>query len=247
MSPKSDSLTVAAIAIAAMCIVTMDHEAIGHGTACLSQGGHINLVTSVYFRCSVQNGTVAAGGPIGDLTGAAIAWLLLQVTPATRPRLRLLLLLITAFGVFWEAGYALEAMVTAYGDSYFAFRGLFGAPETWWRIGGFVLGIALYLLGIRITLRSARGLAPDVLRTAWIAATIATALAALAYAPAPFVAMRQAVLEIGAGSIPLLFIGRRLAPAQSATEWQIARSVGWIAAAAILYIVFIATLGRGIT
>ena len=230
-----------------MCIVTADHEAIGHGAACLSQGGHINLVTSVYFDCSVKRGVVAAGGPIGDLIGAAIAWLLLQVTPPRLPRLRLLLLLITSFGVFWEAGYLLKAMITADGDSFFAVRGLFGQPDTWWRAVGVVLGLALYLLGIRVTLRSARGLAPAVLRTAWIAATIAAALAALAYAPGPVEAMQQAVLEIGAASIPLLFIGRGIEGTASTGAWQIARSTGWIAGCAILYIGFIATLGHGIT
>jgi hypothetical protein len=244
---QDDRWTVAAIAIAAMCIVTADHEAIGHGTACLSQGGQIERLTSVYFDCSVKRGIVAAGGPIGNLIGAAIAWLLLQVTPARMPRLRLLLILITAFAVFWEAGYLLKAMIDADGDSYFAFRGLFGQPDTWWRAAGIVLGLALYLLGIRITLHSARGVAPSAPRTAWIVGTIAAALATLAYAPAPFAAMQQAVLEIGVASLPLLFVARRLAAQKALGSWQIGRSLWWIAGPAIVYIVFVATLGRGIT
>jgi hypothetical protein len=244
---QDDRWTVAAIAIAAMCIVTTDHEAIGHGTACLSQGGQIERLTSVYFDCSVKRGIVAAGGPIGNLIGAAVAWLLLQVTPARMPRVRLLLILITAFAVFWESGYLLKAMIDADGDSYFAFRGLFGQPDTWWRAVGVMLGIALYLLGIRITLHSARGLVPHVLWTAWIAATVATALATLTYAPAPFAAMWQAVLEIGVASLPLLFVARRLPSPQPEGGWHIGRSLGWIAGAAIVYIVFVATLGRGIT
>jgi hypothetical protein len=88
---RSDEPTVAAIAIAAMCIVTADHEAIGHGAACLSQAGHINRVNSVYFDCSVKRGILAAGGPIGNLIDALIAWLLLRLTPARMTRLRLLL------------------------------------------------------------------------------------------------------------------------------------------------------------
>jgi hypothetical protein len=96
-------------------------------------------------------------------------------------------------------------------------------------------------------LHSARGLAPGVLRTAWIADTIAAALATLAYAPAPFAAMWQAVLEIGVASLPLLFAARRLPSPQPEGGWQIGRNLGWIAGAAIVYIVFIATLGRGIT
>jgi hypothetical protein len=111
---------------------------------------------------------------------------------------------------------------------------------------GIVLGLALYLLGIRITLHSARGLAPGALWTAWIAATVAAALATLAYTPAPFAAMHQAALEIGAASLPLLLVAWRLR-GHAQSEWPIGRSLGWIAGAAIVYIVFVATLGRGIT
>jgi hypothetical protein len=32
---QDDAITVAAIAVAAACVVTTDHEAVGHGGACL--------------------------------------------------------------------------------------------------------------------------------------------------------------------------------------------------------------------
>ncbi|HEX3944802.1 MAG TPA: hypothetical protein VHW69_12015 [Rhizomicrobium sp.] len=241
---RSDWWTIAGIAIAAMCIVTADHEAIGHGTACLSQGGHIDLLTSVYFRCSVQRGIVAAGGPIGNLVGGGIAWLLLFMVPSRPTPLALLFLLIGAFALFWEAGYLLEAMTTANGDSYFAARALFGGPEWPWRMIGFALGLALYVIGIRLLLFFVRRLSmpPEIFRLCWFAASLAAIAAAALYAPDRR-AMLQAALEIGAASLPLLWIARRSAAADAA---EIPRSLGWIAGSAIVYLVFAASLGHGL-
>jgi hypothetical protein len=93
---RIDRLTLAAIAVAAMCIVTFDHEALGHGGVCLALRGHIELLTSVYFDCSVKTGGVAAGGPLGNLLVGSIAWLSLRMVPNGRAHLALLLLLVGA-------------------------------------------------------------------------------------------------------------------------------------------------------
>jgi len=244
---RGDTLTTALIAVAAACIVTFAHEAIGHGTACLILDGRITLVTSVLFACTVKTGAVAAGGPIGDLVGAALAWLVLQFVPRANLRLALLLLLVTGFGVFWEAGYLFKAMSFADGDSYFAALGAFGKPDWWWRIGGFATGVLLYGIGIRATATSARRFcfSPDVFRTCWLAATLSAVLAAAFYSPARLFAMGQAALEIGAASWPLLLMSRQLPLQQLTGAAPIARNVGWIAGAGLFYILFVATLGRG--
>lgn len=60
---KSDQLTVAALGLLAMCLVTFAHEAVGHGGVCLLLGGHIRLLTSSVFRCDISSRWVDAGGP----------------------------------------------------------------------------------------------------------------------------------------------------------------------------------------
>jgi hypothetical protein len=63
----SDRLTAAAIGLLAMCIVTFDHEALGHGSACLLLHGHIRLLTSSLFRCDVRSGWIDPAGPFANL------------------------------------------------------------------------------------------------------------------------------------------------------------------------------------
>lgn len=246
-TPRGDGPTIAAIAILAACIVTADHEAIGHGSACLALGGHILKLTSVYFACSVKSPWIDIGGPLGNLIGGALAWIALRFVSQGTSRLRLLLTLITALALFWEAGYLLKAMIAADGDSYFAARDTLGEPQGWWRAAGCALGIALYGLGLRATASSARALAlvPNGLKLCWLAATLASVAAAALYAPGPVDAMHQAALEIGVASWPLLILPRWLAAADG-TAPQLVRSFGWIAGAVIVYALFAATLGHGL-
>jgi hypothetical protein len=246
---SDDRLTVCAIAVMAACIVTTDHEAIGHGSACLALGGHIKLLTSVYFDCAGATRFVAAAGPIGNLVGATLAWLALNALPAGRPRLRLLLLLVMAMGFFWEAGYMLYAMALGEGDYAIAARAAFGALGWPLRIAIFCAGVALYAVALRAVASTARPFAnaSALLRLSWCAASAAAVLATAFYAPNRWAAMVQGALEIGASSIPLLRLGRYVRPQSAIAEPAIGRSMGWIAAAIVMYAAFVATLGRGIS
>lgn len=100
-----DPLTICAVAVVASCATTVAHEALGHGSACLVFGGRITQLTSVYFQCKPPSPWVAATGPAADLLVAGASWVILKFMPPRMSRLRLLLLLIMALGVFWEAGY----------------------------------------------------------------------------------------------------------------------------------------------
>jgi len=249
---RDDLATIAAIAVVASCIVAVDHEAIGHGSACLALGGHVTRLTSVYFHCSAASAWIDPAGPAGNLTGAVLAWLAGRWLPARMVRLRLMLLLITAFALFWEGGYLFKSMLTLDGDSANAARAAFGEPAWPWRIGGVLLGIVLYAAGIAATISSMRALAADrartrhILRVSWLAATAAACGAALAYAPDRLEAMHQAALEIGAASWPLLFLAAWAPPAMHGGEHTIGKSFCWIAFAAIVFAVFALTLGQGL-
>ncbi|MFZ1989697.1 MAG: hypothetical protein WAW96_07980 [Alphaproteobacteria bacterium] len=248
-APCKDNLTVAAIAVAAASITTTAHEAIGHGSACLAMGGRITQLTSVYFNCTPGNLWIAIGGPAGNLSAAAIAWLALRLVPPRLLRLRLLLSLVMLLSLFWEAGYVIYAMVLNEGDWAIAARDAFGEPSWWWRIGGAALGLVLYRIGTRFIASSTRfaeslGVSPAwALRIAWLSASLGACLAALLYAPDRLEALHQAALEIGAASFPLLIVRPRM---DASHPGPIDGYIGWVLFAAVLYAAFALTLGRGL-
>lgn len=254
---RDDGLTVAALGVIAACVSTIAHEALGHGSECLAIGGRITRLTNVYFDCRGHDAFTPIAGPAGNLIAGGIAAVLCAVTPAARPRLKLLLLLVAAFSLFWEAGYMLYAAAKGQGDYMFFLQNI-GAPAVW-RPMLVVFGIALYVATIAGVARGVRafGLGPEVtlaararrlLWPAWLGGALAEVAAAAAYAPGRFEAMHQAALEIGAASIPLLIIPLRLwaLPGPQPCAPAAGRSVAWIGAAAVVFALFAATLGRGL-
>jgi hypothetical protein len=251
---KNDWFTVAAVAVVAMCVVTFDHEALGHGSACLLLHGHIVLLSSSLFRCDVRSGWIDPAGPLANLLMGTLAFLCLRVVPVQRFTLRLFLILITAFSYFWESGYLIHAMHLRYGDLYFFAEFLLGHVTLWQRAIAIVVGLALYVFTARIISNQLLKLWPQaqvartVARIAWISATVAAAVAALAYKGHGWGDLGDAVLEIGGSSFPLLFIPRRSRQIeQSRPSPFIARSSITLVLAAIVYAIFVASLGRGIT
>jgi hypothetical protein len=215
------------------------------------------LLTSVYVDCTVPSTWIAAAGPPANLLMSAAAWLVLQAVPRRRSRLRLLLVLITAFGVFWEAGYLLYSTVLGEGDWAIAARAALDSSSWRWKPVTGVLGLALYVVGVRLTARSLRASAGHsespgptdfrgLLRISWAAASLAACVAAAAYAPDRFHAVRQAFLEIGAASLPLLRLAARIQPGPPPPGHEGHQSLAWIVASVIVYVAFVATLGRGI-
>jgi hypothetical protein len=251
---KNDWLTVAAIGLLAMCVVTVDHEALGHGGACLAVHGHILMLSSSVFRCDRQSGLIDAGGPMTNILFGLIALALRLVAPPRLIKLRLFLVLVTAFSFFWEGGYLIHAMHREDGDLYFFAQRWLGTVTVWQRWIGAALGVAFYLLSALLVARALMILWPEakkarsVARTVWLSATIGAALAALAYAGGVKGDLQDAVLEIGAASLPLLFIPIRSRQHPDASQVAlIARSYPVIILAVALYALFVATLGRGLT
>jgi len=244
---RDDWLTVSAVAIIAMCVATFAHEAAGHGTACLLADGKIALLTSVYFQCAAHSRFIAIAGPIGNLAAAALGWLALGVLPERARQARLFAFALAALSIFWAAGYLVEAMIVNRGDYVYAGQDWLGEPSPWWRTAGIAIGVASYIVSVRILAREAEGLSSRVsalLRAVWLAASVAAVAAAAFYAGDKAAAMEQAFLEIGAASFPLLLMGYRI-PAKPDTP-PIARNRAWIAISAIVFIAFTATLGRGL-
>ena len=253
---NTDWYTVAAIGLIAMCVVTVDHEALGHGGACLAMGGHITVLTSSVFRCNVHSVWIDPAGPGANVLAGTVSMLMATRIPRHLTALRLLLTLVTSFSFFWEAGYLIKAMLDRRGDLYFTAEDFLGEPSFWWRATGVAIGVILYWVTARWASRALTGLFPNTglarraARVAWVAATVGTALATLAALPqvgGGLLALKDAVLEIGAASFPLLLIPRkRSGPTADSNPTSVGRSVMTICLSLALYLVFAATLGRGL-
>jgi hypothetical protein len=247
---RNDWLTVAAIGLIAMCVVTADHEALGHGSVCVLVHGHITLLTSSLFRCSARSGWIDVGGPAMNLLMGTLALVARLWLPARFAKLRLFLVCVTAFSFFWEGGYLIDAMHHQKGDLYDFTEFLLGSVSIWQRWLGAVLGIALFVLSARIAAGGLSDMWPDasvargVARTVWVAAAIGAAAAAALYVRGDWGNFRDAVLEIAVASFPLLIIPFGRGGSQRSTQY-IARSYPLIALSLIVYAAFAATLGRG--
>jgi hypothetical protein len=249
----NDLLTVAAIAIIAICVVTFDHEALGHGSACLLLHGHIRLLTSSLFHCDTRSGWIDPAGPVSNLLIGTLALLSLRSVPARWLKLRLGLILVTAFSFFWEGAYLIRAMLKRDGDLYFFAEFILGEISALQRCAAVAGGIVLYIFAARITvaafatLWSSPEISRAVARTVWFSATMGAALAALAYTGHGWGNFKDAVLEIGGASIPLLLMqfnrNRRDVDRPSVV---IARSPITIAMSIAIYGAFVISLGRGI-
>ena len=244
---KDSSSTVAAIAVIAMCLSTAAHEAMGHGGLCLAWGGRITQLTSVYFQCRPSPWLIAAAGPAANLI-----WGLLAAGFAGNLRgpLRLLFALTALFSLLWEAGYMLYAALLNDGDYVFVLRGVFGDATPLMRAILGALGASLYLISLNLGRHLLQPFAtPSVrvrqlLRTAWLAATVAALAAALLYGPDPFSAVRQALLEIGLASAPLMLLRRQY---RGGGAPLIGASAVWVIGAVAIYALFALTLGRGLS
>jgi hypothetical protein len=248
---RNNWLTVAAIGLLAMCIVTVDHEALGHGSVCLAVQGRITLLTSSLFRCSVRSGWIDAGGPAMNLVMGTVALIVRLALPPSFLKTRLLLLAVTAFSYFWEGGYVMDAMHHQNGDLYYFADFMLGGVTVWERWLFALLGLALFVLSARIASRALLDLWPDpavarsTARTIWIAAAAGAALAGSLYVRHDWGNLRDAVLEIAVASFPLLIIPFGRGAGRLSTQY-IARSYPTVALSLAVFVLFAATLGRGI-
>lgn len=246
--------TVAALAVLAMCLVTFDHEALGHGGACLVQHGRIALLTSSVFHCDLKSRWIDPWGPATNILIGGVALIAARLAPRRLAGLRLFLLLVTAFSWFWETIYLAHAMLRRDGDLYFFARDMLGEPGAALRGALGLAGLLLWLFVAKLIAGELRRLWPEpktarsVARTAWLWATLAATLAALAVAGHDLGDIRDAALEIGGASLPLLFIPRRGArTAEEGPGASIGRNPGLILLAVAVFVLFVATLGRGIS
>jgi hypothetical protein len=110
----------------------------------------------------------------------------------------------------------------------------------------------LYIFAIRSTSWALLNLWPDasvprrVARIVWLSAALGACLAALLYRGPGLDDLRDANLEIGVASVPLLFIPARGRAVPGADPIALVRGPLIIALSVGIFVVFAATMGRGI-
>ena len=256
---QPDLLTIAAIAICATVIGNFIHEGIGHGGVCVLTGGQPLVLSTVHFECSMDTRLVAAGGTLANLIFGA---LFLIATRALRQRApwRYFFWLLMTFNLFDAGGYFLFSGIGNFGDWAAVVAGW--QPVWAWRAGLIALGTVTYfLLFVPLCLRELRPFlgkdaairvrrARRLTLTPYLTAGILSCVAGALNPVGPVLILLSAAAASFGGKSALAWMWTLLrSPLIPSTDFQmpeIERSRGWMIAAVILAIVFIAGLGPGV-
>jgi hypothetical protein len=256
---KPDLLTIAAITVAATVIADIIHEGLGHGGMCVATGGRPLVLSTVHFDCSADTRLVAAGGTLANLIFGALFWVAARAVkrPASW---RYFFWLLMTFNLLSVGGYFLFSGIANIGDWASVVAGW--QPAWAWRVGLAALGVVTYFfvfvpLSLRelrpflgndakIRVRRARQLTVTPYLTAGVLACVAGALNPVG----PLLILISAAAASFGGNSGLAWMWNLLhGPRIYSSEFQmpeIERSWGWIIAAVVVAIGFIAELGPGV-
>jgi hypothetical protein len=258
-SSHPDTATIVAIAIIATAITSLIHEGIGHGGMCVATGAQPLVLSTVHFECSAENRMVAAGGTIANLIFGALFWVAARAVTRA-PSWRFFFWLLMTFNLFDAGGYFLFSGVGNFGDWAAVVQGWH--PVWIWRVGLIALGVVTYfflfvplslyelrpLLGIDGETRVHR--ARQIMLTSYFTSGILACVAGALNPVGPLLILVSAAAASFGGKSGLAWMwtllrGPRI-PDSNTQLPEIERSWGWIAAAVILALVFVAVLGPGV-
>jgi hypothetical protein len=256
---QPDLLTIAAIAVVASVIANVIHEGLGHGGMCAATGGQPLVLSTVHFECSVDNRLVAAGGTLANLIFGALFWAAARAVKQSASW-RFFFWLLMTFNLLDAGGYFLFSGIGNFGDWAAVVAGW--QPAWAWRMGLIVLGVVTYFFWFvplclrdlrpflgrdaQIRVRCARRLMLASYFTAGILSCVAGALNPVG----PLLILVSAAASSFGGHSGLAWMWTLLqGPRVPSSELQLAeigRSRGWMVAAVILAVAFIAGLGPGV-
>jgi hypothetical protein len=255
-STRDDTATVCAIAAIAAILADVLHEGLGHAALAFLTGAESGNLSTVAWSSVFDSRLVAAGGTLVNIATGLAMWIALHMATRASSRTRYFLLVCGAFNLFAGTGYFFFSGVTDFGDWAAVIRGM--QPHWMWRAALTVFGIAAYYAAVLLVGRGLRkyvGIGPDednrLRKLMYIPYFVALGLLGVAGLLNP-IGMRlvfQSALPASAGANSGLlwlqyYIPRDLRPER--TGEAMARSYAWIAAAAVLTLVFIFVLGPGI-
>lgn len=267
--PVADGLdrwTIGAIAVVAYCLANVIHEGGGHGGACLLVGGRPVTLNAIFFECDTDGlprfaaRVVSAGGSILNVIVAAGLLAITRFWQRPPSSIRFFLWLLTALNLLTAFGYLMFSGLAGFGDWAAVIDGLPGVPIL--RVAEVVVGCVLYFYVTAELLW--RGLVPFLgadpaqrVQRAKMLTVFPYFVGGLTYVAAgvlnPYgmklVLLSAAAASFGGTSLLVWFFRKRAAKATSG-DWGslgIAKSVGWLLAAAVVLAVFIGVLGKGVS
>jgi len=258
LSPIADDvLTICAISIVAGILVNVLHEGVGHGLVALLTGGKAGVITTVAGSRAFDSRLVEAGGTLVNLAAALVFWLALRSAKHASMPVRYFLLITYAFNLFTGTGYFFFSGVTDFGDWAAVISGLH--PHWLWRVLLVIVGASSYYaaaLVVGIGLVRHLGVPPDqqgrlrrLTIVPYFSAIVLSSVAGLLNPLGIQLLWQSALPATAGGQSGLLwlqyYIPRGTEPMQ--TPKQLDRSYAWIGVAAVLAIVYVVVLGRGIT
>jgi hypothetical protein len=219
-------------------------------------GAKSGVLSTVAWSSDVETRLVAAGGTLANLVAGAVFWIALRSAKNASARLRFFLLMRLAFNLFAGTGYFFFSGVTNFGDWAVVIAGL--QPQWLWRTLLVLTGIAAYygavlLVGIGLVRYvGAPRNKPQRLRTLTFIPYVSSVLLSVAGGlmnPIGIQLVWQSALPGAAGAGSGLLWLRYYIPKGTVPERRsdgIDRNYPWIIVAAILSLVFVFVLGRGI-
>jgi hypothetical protein len=249
-----DLWTVIAVAAAVCMLGSVLHECLGHGGVAYLSGARTITLSTVAMNADIDSRWIEAAGTLVNLAAGAVFWLLLRSKRYT-PVVRLFLVLAMAGNLFAGTGYFMFSGVANFGDWAEIIK---GTHLYWtWRIGMIALGAATYYLSMLLVAaelsafrrrdmpRRIRGLTWTPYFTEGVVATLAGLLnpAGLFYVIASAI---PATMGANAGMLSLPgIVGKDGSPNDAVAV--IRRNRRWIGSAAVLFVLFVFVLGRGLT
>ena len=256
-SITDDVLTICAISIVAGILTNILHEGVGHGLVALLTGARSGVLTTVAWSSAFDSRLVAAGGTLVNLAAALGFWLVLRSAKLASMPMRYFLLITCAFNLFTGTGYFFFSGVTDFGDWAAVISGL--QPHWLWRALLVTVGASSYfaaavVVGIGLVRyveipRHEQGRLRKLTIVPYLTAIVLASVAGLLNPLGIQLLWESALPATAGGQSGLLwlqyYVPRRTEPKRSPE--QLARSYAWIGLAAVLVVVYVAVLGRGVT
>jgi hypothetical protein len=254
-----DLPTITAIAVVAWASVTVIHEVVGHGGACLLVGGSPLGVSTTEMRCGDVVGwqykVVVAAGSIANVIAALCCLALLRVSAHTASTWRYFLWLFITANLFHAGSYMLIGPFSGYGDWAYFVQGF--EPGVLWKLGLTAIGYGICVIGTRLAalpywqpllgqeLDERRTRMQLLTRIPLITAFIISVLAALV-SPLQF---QWVIVSAALAPLTLLWLVNLAvwpdAP-QSTPALPLHRSIAWLVAGVVCFMLFVVILGPGI-